>query len=94
MFFFFAGFTVLRLVIDYFLGDPINLHLDKQGFDITAWFAKSRQRAKEGFPKWIKEVREIYGGYGTEGFFFITSLYRRECESTVHSVSFLDSLKL
>ena len=58
---FHAGFTVLG--IDYFLGDPINLHMDKQGFDITAWIAKSRQRAKEVFPKWVKEVRKIYGGY-------------------------------
>jgi len=53
------GFTVLG--IDYFLGDPINLHLDEAGFDFAAWIAKSRQRAKEVFPKWIKEVREIYG---------------------------------
>ena len=55
------GFTVLG--IDYFFGDPIQLHLDKEGFDIGSWIAKSRQRANEVFPKWVKEVREIYGKY-------------------------------
>jgi hypothetical protein len=55
------GFTVLG--IDYFLGDPINLHLDEEGFHLATWISKSRQRAKEVFPKWIKEVREIYGRY-------------------------------
>ena len=58
---FFPGFTVLG--IDYFFGDPISLHLDKKGFDLNSWIAKARQRAKEAFPKWVKEVREIYGRY-------------------------------
>ena len=62
---FFSGFTVLG--IDYFFGDPISLYLDKdsikEGFDFNAWIAKSRQRAKEAFPRWVKEVREIYGNY-------------------------------
>ena len=53
------GFTVLG--IDYFFGDAIYLHADEEGFDKAAWIAKYRQRAKEAFPKWLKEVREIYG---------------------------------
>ena len=53
------GFTVLG--IDYFLGDPIHLHTDEEGFDKAAWIAKSRQQANEVFPKWLKEVRETYG---------------------------------
>jgi len=53
------GFTVLG--IDYFFGDPVHLHTDKPGFDRAAWLAKSKQQAKECFPKWIKGVREIYG---------------------------------
>ena len=56
-----SGFTVLGL--DYFFGDPIHLHTNEEGFDRTAWMAKSRKQAKEAFPKWIKEVREIYGRY-------------------------------
>lgn len=52
------GFTVLG--IDYFFGDPIHLHTE-ESFDRTAWMAKSKQQAKEAFPKWIKEVRETYG---------------------------------
>jgi hypothetical protein len=35
--------------------------MDEAGFDRAAWSAKSKQQAKEVFPKWIKEVREIYG---------------------------------
>jgi len=53
------GFTVLG--IDYFFGDPVHLHTDEPGFDRAAWSAKSKQQAKEALPKWIKEVREIYG---------------------------------
>ena len=58
---FFLGFTVLG--IDYFFGDPVHLHANEEGFDRAAWSAKSKQRAKEAFPKWVKEVREIYGRY-------------------------------
>jgi hypothetical protein len=53
------GFIVLG--IDYLFGDAINLHTDEKGFDKAAWIAKSMERAKEAFPKWLKEVREIYG---------------------------------
>jgi hypothetical protein len=35
--------------------------MDEEGFDKAAWIAKSMHRAKEAFPKWLKEVREIYG---------------------------------
>jgi len=65
------GFTVLGL--DYFFGDPIHLHTNEEGFDRTAWIAKSMQRAKEAFPKWIKEVRDIYGAnakYSAVGYCF------------------------
>jgi hypothetical protein len=56
---FFPGFIVLG--IDYFFGDPIHLHKDEANFDRSAWSSKSKQQAKEAFPKWIKAVREIYG---------------------------------
>jgi len=65
------GFTVLG--IDYFFGDPIHLHTDEVGFDKAAWIAKYRQQAKEAFPKWLKEVREIYGAnakYSAVGYCF------------------------
>jgi hypothetical protein len=55
------GFTVLGL--DYFFGDPIHLHTNEEGFDRNAWITKSKQQANEAFPKWVKEVREIYGRY-------------------------------
>jgi hypothetical protein len=55
------GFTVLG--IDYFFGDPVHLHQDEEGFDRAAWSAKSKQQAKEAFPKWVEGVREIYGRY-------------------------------
>ena len=52
---------------DLLFGDPISLYLDgdsiKEGFDIAGWIAKSRKRAKEAFPKWLKEVKKIYGRY-------------------------------
>ena len=54
-----SGFTVLG--IDYFLGDPVQRHTDEPGFDRAAWSARSRQQAKELLPKWVKEVRKIYG---------------------------------
>lgn len=53
------GFIVLGL--DYFFGDPVHLHTDEAGFDKDAWMAKSKQQAREAFPNWIKEVRNIYG---------------------------------
>jgi dienelactone hydrolase len=52
-----CGFLVLG--IDYFFGDPV--HTDKVDSEFLAWLKKSKQRAREAFPKWIKEVREIYG---------------------------------
>ena len=55
------GFIVLG--IDYFFGDAINLHADEEGFDRRAWITKSRPLATEAFPKWLKEVRQIYGRY-------------------------------
>ena len=38
----------------------MHLHTE-EGFDRATWLAESMQRAKETFPKWFKEVREIYG---------------------------------
>ena len=52
------GFTVLG--IDYFFGDPMHLHTE-EGFNRDAYLAMSLQRAKNAFPAWLKEVREIYG---------------------------------
>ena len=56
---FYSGFTVLG--ID---GDLTHLHTE-EGFDkaALAWITNSMQQTKEAFPKWIKEVREIYGRY-------------------------------
>ncbi|EAU93580.2 hypothetical protein CC1G_02810 [Coprinopsis cinerea okayama7 len=53
------GFYVLG--IDYFLGDPIHLHLDSPDFDRAAWVAKSQKQAEEAVPKWLKAVTELYG---------------------------------
>ncbi|TFK38809.1 Alpha/Beta hydrolase protein [Crucibulum laeve] len=53
------GYTVLGL--DYFLGDPIHLHLEDADFDRNAWFAKVKAQAADVFPKWVKAVREQYG---------------------------------
>ena len=56
---FYSGFTVLGI-------DGDLIHLDtEEGFDkaALAWITNSMQRTKEAFPKWIKEVREIYGRY-------------------------------
>jgi len=53
------GFYVVG--IDYFFGDPIDLHNDEAGFDRNAWFAKSRKQATDATPRWIKAVRDIYG---------------------------------
>ncbi|TFK23740.1 alpha/beta-hydrolase [Coprinopsis marcescibilis] len=53
------GFHVLG--IDYFLGDPVHLHLDNPDFDRVAWVAKSQKQAQESVPKWIAEVKRTYG---------------------------------
>ena len=55
------GFLVLG--IDYFFGDGIQYHMDKPGFDWSPWIDKYRVKANEPevFPKWIEEVRKIYG---------------------------------
>jgi len=66
------GFTVLG--IDYFFGDPVHLHLDKEGFDRAAWSAKSKQQVKEAFPNWVKEVRKfLIDIINTERFQFLTT---------------------
>ncbi|PPQ68866.1 hypothetical protein CVT24_007675 [Panaeolus cyanescens] len=53
------GFNVLGM--DYFFGDPIQLHSKEPNFDREAWFKKSRELSKAAIPKWIKGVREMYG---------------------------------
>ncbi|KAJ7471972.1 Alpha/Beta hydrolase protein [Mycena latifolia] len=52
------GFHVVG--IDYFLGDPSYIHTEAD-FDFTAWLEKSHPRADEVKPKWLEEVRKIYG---------------------------------
>ena len=43
------------------MGDPVHFHNDEPGFDRQAWIANSKTQAHEVFPKWIEEVRKIYG---------------------------------
>ena len=38
----------------------MHLHTE-EGFNRDAYLAMSLQRAKNAFPAWLKEVREIYG---------------------------------
>jgi len=52
------GFFVVG--IDYFFGDPIYLHPEAD-FDRDTWFVKSRKQATEALPKWLEEVRKLYG---------------------------------
>ncbi|KAJ7773661.1 Alpha/Beta hydrolase protein [Mycena maculata] len=52
------GFVVAG--IDYFLGDPVHIHTE-EGFDRSAWFEKARKQADEVLPKWLEEVRKLYG---------------------------------
>ncbi|KAJ6516854.1 Alpha/Beta hydrolase protein [Mycena vitilis] len=52
------GFFVLG--IDYFLGDPIQVHTE-EGFDRDAWAVKARAEAEEVTPKWLAAVRKEYG---------------------------------
>ena len=47
--------------LDYFLGDPVHLHLEDPNFDRAAWVAKSQKQAQEAVPKWIEEVKKTYG---------------------------------
>jgi hypothetical protein len=54
-----AGFTVLGP--DYFFGDPIQNHMNEEGWDRPAWMAKSRKAAGELVPKWFEAVKEKYG---------------------------------
>ncbi|RXW18352.1 hypothetical protein EST38_g7512 [Candolleomyces aberdarensis] len=59
------GYYVLGL--DYFFGDPIGLHLDKDlqpidpNFNLTAWVEKSRRQAAQAVPIWNEAVRKRYG---------------------------------
>ncbi|KAJ7161846.1 dienelactone hydrolase family-domain-containing protein [Mycena crocata] len=53
------GFTVLG--IDYFLGDAYYLHTDEEGFDFMTWVGEKRKKADEITPKWLEEVRKLYG---------------------------------
>ncbi|KAL0571465.1 hypothetical protein V5O48_010501 [Marasmius crinis-equi] len=53
------GFIVVG--IDYFLGDPVHLHDNEQGFDRDAWFAKSRAQAERLIPSWLEAVKQKFG---------------------------------
>ncbi|KAJ2929306.1 hypothetical protein H1R20_g7784, partial [Candolleomyces eurysporus] len=52
---------------DYFFGDSIGLHVDKDlqpidpNFNLTAWVEKSRRQAAQAVPPWNQAVRERYG---------------------------------
>ncbi|KAJ3906462.1 dienelactone hydrolase family-domain-containing protein [Lentinula edodes] len=52
------GFTVLG--IDYFMGDPVHLHDNEQGFDRSKWMEKSHDSAREVLPKWWEAVTAKY----------------------------------
>ncbi|KAJ7140045.1 hypothetical protein C8R43DRAFT_955109 [Mycena crocata] len=52
------GFVVVG--INYFLGDPVYLHTE-EGFDFQAWVEVKRKKAVEIMPKWLEEVRRLYG---------------------------------
>lgn len=54
-----AGFIAMGL--DYFFGDPIQNHDNEEGFDRSAWFAKSRKQADDCLPNWIEAVKAKYG---------------------------------
>ncbi|GLB36902.1 putative dienelactone hydrolase family protein [Lyophyllum shimeji] len=58
---YFAEHGFLVLGIDYFFGDAIYLHLEKEGFDRNAWIQNARQKAIPAFPGWLHKVRETYG---------------------------------
>ncbi|KAH8118720.1 alpha/beta-hydrolase [Phellopilus nigrolimitatus] len=53
------GFIVAG--IDYFLGDPIQNHIDEDGFDRKAWISKSRAQAREHEPKWYEAIKKRFG---------------------------------
>ena len=58
----FIGFIVIGL--DYFLGDPVYIHLDEPEFDRPAWSAKSIAQARKVEPKWFEAVKERFGRFG------------------------------
>ncbi|RXW15381.1 hypothetical protein EST38_g10474 [Candolleomyces aberdarensis] len=65
------GFNVVG--IDYFFGDPIQAHDGQPGFNMTAWFNKSREQAERALPGWIEAVRTKYGAdakYAAVGYCF------------------------
>ncbi|KAJ2928388.1 hypothetical protein H1R20_g8697, partial [Candolleomyces eurysporus] len=55
------------LGLDYFFGDPIGLHVDKDlqpidpNFNLTAWVEKSRREAAQAVPIWNEAVKKRYG---------------------------------
>ncbi|KAJ2925347.1 hypothetical protein H1R20_g11747, partial [Candolleomyces eurysporus] len=68
---FWAGFNVVG--IDYFFGDPVQAHDGEPGFNMTAWFNKSRAQAERALPGWIEAVRTKYGAdakYAAVGYCF------------------------
>ncbi|KAH8113614.1 alpha/beta-hydrolase [Phellopilus nigrolimitatus] len=53
------GFIVVG--IDYFLGDPIETHLNEAGFDWPAWLSKSESQSREYEPKWYEAIKKRFG---------------------------------
>ncbi|KJA22044.1 hypothetical protein HYPSUDRAFT_41442 [Hypholoma sublateritium FD-334 SS-4] len=53
------GYTVLG--VDYFFGDNISSHLGKDGFEMLPWAMGKFEKAQKETPRWIDEVRKIYG---------------------------------
>ena len=54
-----TGYLVLG--IDYFEGDSIAFHVDKEGWDRQGWIKRQQVRAAELIPPWVDAVREQYG---------------------------------
>ncbi|KAF9457880.1 dienelactone hydrolase family-domain-containing protein [Collybia nuda] len=52
------GYTVLGC--DYFFGDPVYIHTEKD-FDRPAWMAEKKRLAADAVPKWIQAVRQSHG---------------------------------
>ena len=53
------GYTVLG--IDYFFGDNISSHIGQDGFEMMPWAMGKFETARKETPRWIEEVRKIYG---------------------------------
>ena len=54
-----AGYLVVGL--DYFEGDSMIKHPNREVFDYPAWVQKKKLRARELVPAWVEVIRKDYG---------------------------------